>query len=292
MRMPSVRSPNSSLSFRSPAKINWFLQVICKREDGYHEIASLMQYIDLFDEITIEHSDQIEIICDLDIPKEENLVYKAAKLFKHYTSYKKGARITVKKNIPISAGLGGGSSDAAYTLKGLNDLWSIGFSVERLHAIGAEIGSDIPFFFSGPAAFVEGRGEKITPISIETSYTILLVKPNISVSTAWAYSYFDQLFNKKLTKKLIDIKLFCRALNLKDLSTLNDLLTNDLEEAVTTKYPMIQELKYKLKENGALLSAMSGSGPTVFGIFDRRESAERTLQLMKPHSGWIVRTLN
>ncbi|MEW6213834.1 MAG: 4-(cytidine 5'-diphospho)-2-C-methyl-D-erythritol kinase [Nitrospirota bacterium] len=301
------------MRFRAPAKINWFLTVLSKREDGYHDIMSLMQCISLYDDLVFEHSDIIEVISDLDIPLEDNLVYKAASLLKQYTSYRQGARIILKKNIPVSAGLGGGSSDAAYALSGLNILWGLGLSNGELSSIGIEIGSDVPFFLNGPSALVEGRGEKILPLKINTSI-LLLVKPLISVSTAWAYASFDKLNTGRLrmhgerstersrrrpveplTKKPVDIKLFCRALKKQDFASLNTMLNNDFERVIVERYPVVGIIKDRMLEKGAVISAMSGSGPTVFGVFDNRDTAEKAAKSMKPsaYGGWcrIVETL-
>lgn len=275
----------------APAKINWFLKILGKRGDGYHEIASLMQCIGLYDNLIFEHADTIEVVGNLNIQKKNNLIYKAASLLKRYTSYKNSARITLKKEIPVSAGLGGGSSDAAYTLLGLNMLWDLRLSKKDLSTIGMEIGSDVPFFLNGPFALVEGRGEKVTPFVINSSIVLLLVKPSISISTAWAYEGFDRFNNSELTKKPPDIKLFCHALDKRDFVSLRTMLNNDLERAVIEKYPVIIEIKEKLLENKAVISAMSGSGPTVFGVFDNRDTAKKAVKAMQPYWCRIVETL-
>lgn len=283
------------MRLKAPAKINWFLTVVSKREDGYHDIMSLMQCISLYDDLVFEHSGIIEVISDLDIPLEDNLVYKAASLLKQYTSYGGGARIILKKDIPVSAGLGGGSSDAAYTLLGLNKLWNLGLNNKELSLIGIRVGSDVPFFLNGPSAFVEGRGEKVTPLKINSSTVFLLVKPPVSVSTAWAYSYFGRLSNGELTKKRVNIKLFYQTLKKQDLASLNTMLHNDLERVVVERYPVVGNIKDRMLEKGAVISAMSGSGPTVFGVFDSRDTAKKAAKSMKPsaYGGWcrIVETL-
>ncbi len=283
---------NSSLSLRAPAKINWFLKILGKRGDGYHEIATLMQCIGLYDNLIFEHADTIEVVSNLDIPMEDNLIYKAASLLKRYTSYKHGARITLEKEIPISAGLGGGSSDAAYALLGLNMLWDLRLSKKDLHTIGMEIGSDVPFFLNGPFALVEGRGEKVTPFVINSSIVLLLVKPLISISTAWAYEGFDRFGSSEWTKEPSDIKLFCHALDKRDFVSLRTALNNDLERVVIEKYPVIIEIKEKLLENRAVISAMSGSGPTVFGVFESKEEAAVAAEGMG-YNNWcrVVETL-
>ena len=151
--------PRTRLSLSAPAKINWFLGIAGKRDDGYHNIVSLMQCISLYDTLTFYHADSINIASDLDLPVQDNIMHKAASLLKEYTSCGKGADILLKKNVPVSAGLGGGSSDAACTLLGLNELWGLRLDRKRLTSIASEIGSDVPFFLNGPAALVEGKGE-------------------------------------------------------------------------------------------------------------------------------------
>ncbi len=268
MRNSSLTTHRPLLHLRAPAKINWFLSVIRKRHDGYHDIRSLIQCIGFYDDLFFDKADTVEVISDLDIPLEDNLIYKAVALLKKHTFCAKGMKITLRKNIPVSAGLGGGSSNAAYTLLGLNMLWDLGLSKGELSSIGLEIGSDVPFFLNGPSALVEGRGEKVTPLKINSSVIFLLVKPPISVSTAWAYGNIG-----KLTKKTIDIKLFCQALKKKDFACLSSMLNNDLEGAVVKRYPIVGEIKEKLLKRGAMISAMSGSGPAVFGVFESREKA-------------------
>jgi 4-diphosphocytidyl-2-C-methyl-D-erythritol kinase len=287
----STLAQNNSLSVRAPAKINWFLQVLQKRKDGYHDIVSLMQCVSLYDELIFDHADSITVESNLDIPVPDNLVYKAASILKEFTSYSKGARIILRKQIPVSAGLGGGSSDAAYTLSGLNTLWGIGLQHEELCSIGARIGSDVPFFFHAPAAFVEGKGDRVNSLKMDSSYRLLLVKPNVHVSTAWAYRAFDQLPGHALTKKPFDIKLFCRTLQKQDFLSLAHMLSNDLEEAVMREYPAVSEIKHNLVKMGAEAVFMSGSGPTVFGVFRSREKAEKALVAMDPHWGCIVQTI-
>ena len=276
------------ISLKAPAKINWFLSVLNKRDDGYHNIVSPMQCVDLFDMLSFEKAEEILLLSDLNIPVEGNLVYKAAAVLKRASSYKFGARIELQKNIPVAAGLGGGSSDAAFTLMGLNRLWGLNFDRKMLMKLAAEIGSDVPFFLAGNFSLIEGRGEKVTELNTEGSMIILLVKPDISVSTAWAYNSFET----GLTKKTVDIKLFCQALDRKNFAFLHDAVFNDLEDVVIRKYPVIGELKEKLKQNGAVLSLMSGSGSAVFGVFNTVEEAVRASANLQGRWCRVVRTLN
>ena len=275
------------ISLAAPAKINWFLSVLNKREDGYHNIISPMQCVDLFDSLSFEEAEDIHLLSDLDIPVEGNLVYKAAALLKRVSAYKFGARIELKKNIPLAAGLGGGSSDAALTLSGLNRLWGLNYDKRTLMRLAAEIGSDVPFFFAGPLALVEGRGEKVTELNAGGSMVLLLVKPDISVSASWAYN----LFKTRLTKKAVDIKLFCQALERNNFAFLRDTVFNDLEDVVIGHYPVVGEIKTILARNGALFSLMSGSGPTVFSGFTASEEAARASKNLPGEWCRVVRTL-
>jgi len=274
------------LNLRAAAKINWFLSVLSKRSDGYHDIHSFMQHVSLYDDLLFYSSDTIEVVCDTDIPVEDNLVYKAASLLQNYVSYAKGIKIILRKNIPVSAGLGGGSSDAACAILGLNTLWGLGLTRRQLTAIGLEIGSDVPFFLNGPSAVVEGRGEKITHLNISLPMTLLLVKPPVSVSTAWAYKNM-----KKLTKRTIDIKLFCQALEGGDFASLGKMLRNDLEKVVVKRYSIVGTIKDSLLAKGAFISAMSGSGPTVFGVFESKAKASSAARELGRNWCRVVTTL-
>jgi 4-diphosphocytidyl-2-C-methyl-D-erythritol kinase len=274
------------LNLRAPAKINWFLSVLTKRKDGYHDINSLMQCVSLYDDLLFYSASTLQVICDSDIPLEDNLVYKAASLLQKYASCRKGIKIILHKNIPTSAGLGGGSSDAASTLLGLNTLWGLGLKKRELAAIGLEIGSDVPFFLNGPSALIQGRGERITHLDFDSSMALLLVKPPVSVSTAWAYKTM-----KKLTKKTIDIKLFCRAFDERDFASLSNMLKNDLEKIVVKEYPVVGKIKSGLLEQGSVLSAMSGSGPTVFGVFESTAKASSAAREFSEHWCRVVTTV-
>jgi len=293
MKMSSPFNRQSSLSLRAPAKINWFLDVIGKRNDGYHDIISLMQCISLYDELMFEHSAMIKVVSNSDIPLKDNLVYKAASLLKQYTSYRGGVKIVLYKGIPIGAGLGGGSSDAAYTLSGLNILLGLGLNNKELSSIGSEIGSDVPFFLNTPCALVAGKGEKILPLKMTSSVMLLLIKPRMSVPTSWAYASFDKLkmSDSELTKKRVDIKLFCQALENSDFTHLGNMMNNDLEKVIIKRYPVVGSLKKRLLEKGAIISAMTGSGPTVFGVFDSKDIAEKAAEAMKPYWCRVVKTL-
>jgi 4-diphosphocytidyl-2-C-methyl-D-erythritol kinase len=276
------------VTLRAPAKINWFLSVLGKRNDGYHDIVSPMQCVSLFDVLDFEDSDRIELASEMDIPSEENLVYRAAALLREHSSYKGGARITLRKEIPSAAGLGGGSSDAACTLIGLNRLWGLGKEKEELMQLAAELGSDVPFFISGPLALIEGRGERVSPLAVAGTMTVLLVNPGVPVSTAWAYGAYEP----ELTKKEVDIKLFCQALAGKDFSSLQRMVFNDLERPVISRYPAVAGIRERLTANGAAISCMSGSGPTVYGVFRSEAQAAEAAAKMGEHWRRVVQTLH
>lgn len=280
-----------ALSLKAPAKINWFLTVLRKRVDGYHDIETVMQCIKLYDIIHLFNSDDIEVMSNISIPLHDNLVFKAASLLKRYTSYQKGVKIVLQKNIPTGAGLGGGSSDAAYTLSGLNKLWGLGLTKKDLAKLGMEIGSDVPFFLENTSAFVCGKGEKVTPIPIATEMVLVIVKPSFAISSEWAYKCFDRLNLSELTKRTIDIKLFCDALNNKDFVLIKKMLINDLERVVIKRYPEVVEIKNRLIEKGALISSMSGSGPTVFGVFESVEKANVASMDFKDCWTAVVKTM-
>jgi len=278
-------------ALKAPAKINWFLEILGKRGDGYHEIVSLMQCVALYDSLTLEHAEEIEVLTDTNIPLDVNLVYRAAMLLKEKTLTSSGARITLKKEIPLAAGLGGGSSDAASTLIGLNSLWDLNLTQKELGVIGQGLGSDVPFFFHGPVAIVEGRGDVISPAKLGSSCTLVLAKPPISVSSGWAYGQTDIMGQNVLTKNDNFIKIFCRALEEGDFSLLAGMQKNSLEAPVVKRYPIIGEIKRGLEEKGAVFSSMSGSGPTVFGVFNSEGEAVKAAEYLSSQWCRVVRTI-
>jgi 4-diphosphocytidyl-2-C-methyl-D-erythritol kinase len=268
-------------TLQAQAKINWFLLIRSRRDDGFHDIQTLMQRITLADTLTFEESDHLEIISSMDIPAEDNLVWRAAMLLKEHASVKKGARITLEKTIPIEAGLGGGSSDAASTLSGLNRFWNIGLSTETLMALAARIGSDVPFFLGPPAAEATGRGDIIAPVDIKRPWTLLIAKPDFGVSASWAYQNA-----KERADETIDCSSFARTLDAGDFVLLEDMMMNHLEPPVIEAYPEIWEIIDQMSDVGARASAMSGSGTAVYGVFNSEEEAQRAMLLMAPY--WCV----
>ncbi len=308
-----------SIKIKTPAKINLLLHVKGRRTDGYHEIVTVMQAVDLFDELIIEKKgDRILLLSDSsDVPSgDTNLVCKAAVKLMEFAGMKKGAKITLKKNIPVAAGLGGGSSDAAAVLTGLNSLWGLGLSVETLCGIGGEIGSDVPFFIAGPTAAGFGRGDELIRLSNETDYWYLLANPGISVSTAWVYSQVDisaenvrynsePLADRKWIGPLVKpnleltnwddhIKIFLPdGLRLEG-NKIWLFPYNDLEGVVIRRYPVVKKIKDVMVASGAICALMSGSGSSVFGIFRDRDSAERAGHNLQHREWrtWIVKALH
>ena len=282
------------LTVKAPAKINWSLFVLDKREDGYHNILSLLHCIGLYDILEFELSDNLTLESDLDLPCERNLVYKAASLLKNYSGTEKGARIILRKEIPLGAGLGGGSSDAAHTLMALNNLWELDFGKAELKALGSALGSDVPFFFDGPLAEAEGRGERLTSVPVAKSYVLLLVKAGCSVSTSWAYGAVDSEGEGKVEKienKINNIQLIYRALAAGDIYSIAGNAHNDFENAVIGHYPVIGDVKERLLKNGAVMALMSGSGSTVFGLFEDENTALKASEKFQPFFCRVVKTL-
>lgn len=252
----------------SPAKVNYYLQVIRKRKDGYHEILSLMQRISLSDEMAFSpRKDGVVLHCpDGGLPEDErNIVHRAASLFISHFKPLSGVEITLKKNIPVAAGLGGGSSNAATTLMTMNDLAGSPFTQRELIQMGAKLGADVPFFIFKKPAWATGIGEELSPAPPLPPLWLVLINPGFPVSTA---SVFRDL-NLELTNHD-----GCRSIH--RFSSINELicgLRNDLEEVTIRRYPILDRFKALLIDHGALGALMSGSGPTVFGIFTDEDSA-------------------
>jgi 4-diphosphocytidyl-2-C-methyl-D-erythritol kinase len=273
------------LTLSAPAKINWFLLVTGRRPDGYHEIVSLMQPLDLSDTLTFEHSSSLDLLTDAPIPTETNLAYKAAVLLRNHTGTTDGARITLAKRIPLAAGLGGGSSDAAAALLGLNRLWGLGLAIDDLMPLAASLGSDVPFFLLGRPAIVRGRGEVMEAVDIGRSRTVLLLKPSLGVAAAEAYGGIRQYS----ASDALDIPGFLDRLGSDDISGLAP--RNDLEPPVFSWHPQIREMKEALVREGASLSLMSGSGSTVFGVFPGPEEASRAAARIDAPFRAVTRTI-
>lgn len=253
----------------SYAKINLYLKIGQRLSSGYHKIQSVMQRIELSDYITVEPfgEDRVVVECtNKELENENNLAYQAAMLLKKRYKVRQGARIYIEKNVPIEAGLGSGSSDAATTLIHLNKLWGLRLKENQLIDAASQIGSDVPFFIGDEAALVEGIGEKIKKIKKSFSINIVLINPGFRISTKWAYSAFDKQKSKGKIKA--DINALVRAIGKKDIKEIANNLHNDFEPVIFKKYRMLEEIKNSLLRNDALNATISGSGPTVFGVFN------------------------
>lgn len=276
----------NSIVVNAYAKINLGLDVLRKREDGYHEVCMIMQSLELHDIITIAkvETEGIAIRTNLSyIPNDQgNLVHKAAALFLDHIGNKDGLQIKLEKNIPVAAGLAGGSSDAAATLKGLNELYQTGFSTEELMKLGVRIGADVPYCLLLGTALSEGIGEVLTSLPPMPNCMILLVKPDFSVSTKYVYE------NLRLNNLSVhpDISAMQRALLSGDLSELTKHMDNILQTVTVKNYPIITDIKNKMLELGAMASLMSGSGPTVFGIFKDHATAKSALNFFLKHRNY------
>lgn len=269
------------MKLRAYAKINLGLDVLRRREDGYHEVRMIMQTIQMYDQLDMEKTDEpgIHLTTNLSfIPTDEsNLVYKAAKLLMDRYQLTDGVKIHLNKVIPVAAGMAGGSSDAAATLVGINKLFGLGLSKKQLMEIGVQIGADVPYCVMRGTALAEGIGEILTPLAPAPECYVLIGKPAISVSTPFVYK------NLKLNEETVhpDIDGMIQALENHDLYGITDRMGNVLESVTISAFPEIETIKNHMKEHGAVNAMMSGSGPTVFGIFDSKEKAEVAYQQLK-----------
>ena len=264
------------MHIKSFAKINLGIEVLGKRNDGFHEIRTLFQSIGLFDQLTFFPCVQNEIMLKGDddaIPWDEsNLIHKAASLLRERHAIQAGVEIRVKKNIPAGKGLGGGSSNAAMTLMALNSMWNIRQGKDVLGELGAQLGADVPFFFEGGLCLGEGRGDILFPQEDLNPFLCVLVLPAASVTTAAVYGRLPA----SLTSQDKDSKII-RFLDSHDLGGLE----NDLEETVFREYPQIKAIKSLIQKQGSELTLMSGSGSAVFGLFREREKAEKAMKALR-----------
>ncbi len=280
-----------SLTLQTSAKVNLVLEVLGKRGDGYHELSTVLQAVDLFDRLVLEEDEALTLrTSDPALPTDEaNLVVKAARLLMGAAAVRRGARLTLEKRIPVAAGLGGGSSDAAAALWGLNQLWGLRWSGARLAELAVTLGMDIPFFLSGGRAVATGRGERLQPLPASPALSLVLVKPSLSLSTREVYGRVPTGLRDdgRRTDRLMG------ALASRDSSRVAASLYNALETVVEPAYPEIRRIKGALMSAGALGSVMSGSGPTVLAV---ARSADHARQLRDrvttaSRSCWAVRTL-
>ena len=269
------------ISLKALAKINLRLDVLGKREDGYHEVRMVMQTIHLYDRVEIKKTRSPHIHVETNLyylpVNEDNLVYRAAKLMKDEFQIKEGVRIVLQKFIPVAAGLAGGSSDAAAVLVGMNRIFNLGLKQNKLMELGLKIGADVPFCIMRGTALAEGIGEKLTALPPMPKCPVLIAKPAISVSTKAVYEglkLYDGMEHP-------DIDGVMEGIQQKDLKGVASHMGNILETVTIPMYPVIEDIKKLMLENGALNAMMSGSGPTVFGLFPNEKEIRRAYEALK-----------
>ena len=269
------------ISLKALAKINLGLDVLGKREDGYHEVRMVMQTIHLYDRVEIKKTRSPHIHVETNLyylpVNEDNLVYRAAKLMKDEFQIKEGVRIVLQKFIPVAAGLAGGSSDAAAVLVGMNRIFNLGLKQNKLMELGLKIGADVPFCIMRGTALAEGIGEKLTALPPMPKCPVLIAKPAISVSTKAVYEglkLYDGMEHP-------DIDGVMEGIQQKDLKGVASHMGNILETVTIPMYPVIEDFKKLMLENGALNAMMSGSGPTVFGLFPNEKEIRRAYEALK-----------
>lgn len=272
----------NSVTLKAPAKVNYLLDVIRRRPDGYHDLRMVMQRVDLCDHITISLTDTpgISVTCEKNgVPDGPgNIAWKAANALLELSENKPGITISITKNIPVAAGLGGGSSDAASVLMGINQLLNLGLSDQRLMEIGVKLGADVPFFIFKKTALAEGIGEALTTMPEMPTAWILLINPCVHVSTAWVYKNLQLTNNKELNKLPVSYS---------DLKRVCSIFANDLESVTIPAFPVIAEIKGAMLQYGALGAMMSGSGPTVFGLYQDKDSAEQARAAITENTDWF-----
>ena len=270
----------NEISMKAYAKINLGLDVVRRLENGYHEVKMIMQTVGIYDELTFQRQESgICITTDSgELPtNEDNLIYKAARLLMDKYQLQEGVRIHLQKNIPIAAGMAGGSTDAAATFKGINELFGLGASEDELKELAVKVGADVPYCIMGGTALAEGIGEKLTRLPNAPECILLVAKPDINVSTKFVYEHLDAAG----VEHHPDIDGMITAIEEQDLVGVVDRLENVLETVTVPAYPIIDTIKSKMLEMGAEGSLMSGSGPTVFGIFTDEGKAREAYEYIK-----------
>ncbi|MCR5775088.1 MAG: 4-(cytidine 5'-diphospho)-2-C-methyl-D-erythritol kinase [Lachnospiraceae bacterium] len=278
------------MDIRAYAKINLALDIVGRKEDGYHELRTIMQQIDLYDEIKLYaeaeiggsgEKGQILVSCnDSMVPTDErNLAYKAARLLFDEFEITDAILIEIEKNIPVSAGLAGGSTDAAAVLKGINEYFGLGLSQEELIQRGVRLGADVPFCIMGGTAYAGGIGEELVPLGALDEFIVLVAVPDTRVSTKWAYNAYDQLASQGNIRHP-DIDQMRAAIEMEDFGCIPDFLGNVLEYATIPEYAIISKVKNTMMQNGAAGALMSGSGPSVYGLFMDEDKAAKAYDVL------------
>jgi 4-diphosphocytidyl-2-C-methyl-D-erythritol kinase len=278
LRVTSKR-PGNTLVVQAPAKVNLFLEVLAKRPDGYHDITTLMVAVTLFDVLKFKEEDSGDIRLKCGNPElstgPDNLVFRAAELLKRHTGCKKGVNIRLTKRIPLAAGLAGGSSDAAATCIGLNRLWKLGLSQKELSALGAELGSDVSFFFSPPAAWCTGRGEKVRPLSLKKRLWFVLVALPVGLSTARVYQKVQVPLRPETGKEIR------QAVQRGEVEEAGAELHNRLQTTAEKMCPAVRDVCERLRKLDPAGVLMSGSGPSVFALGRNRHEAVRIARQLR-----------
>ena len=269
------------IELKAYGKINLGLDVIRKRPDGYHDLDMIMQMVDVYDDIVItkNKTGKIEVKTDTTVLSngKDNLAYMAAKMLMDEFKIKDGVNIYINKRIPIAGGMAGGSSDCATTLMGINQLFELGLSKEELMERGVKLGADVPYCVLGGTAIARGIGEVLTPHPAPSDCHVIIAKTPVSVSTAYVYGHIKPL---EITKRP-DIEAMAQSIKDGDLKKMASLIYNVMEDVTVGEYPIISEIKQVMLDNGALNSIMSGSGPTVFGLFDDKEKAQQCVKTLE-----------
>lgn len=263
------------------AKINLGLDVTGKREDGYHIVSMIMQNVDLYDTLTFEKNDTGEIILNASSPKiptdDSNLICKVAKQLREKYGVKDGVSVYLEKRIPVAAGMAGGSTDGAATYMALNELWNLGLDTKTMCELAVKLGADIPYCIIGGTALAEGIGEELTTISDMPKCHLVIAKPDIDVSTGWVYKTLDS----KEIENHPDIAGVRTAIENDDLNGMCEKIGNVLEYVTASKYSVINDIEKIMEDNGAVKAFMTGSGPTVFGVFDSEQKAKEAVEAVK-----------
>ena len=264
------------------AKINLGLRILGNRPDGFHDIETVFHRVNIYDEMIVSPSSTLSLICtDPGIPTDEgNLCIRAAILLREMCHCEAGARIELRKKIPVGAGLGGGSADAAASLLALNDCWKCGVTKKSLRQIALRLGSDVPYFLETTSAHATGRGELLTSFHLDLPYWIVVVHPGIHISTAWAYDHAGISHPSPVGDSRPSLMEIVRA-NVGDIRKLAPVLQNDLEQVVFRDYPEVANVKATLLESGAELALMSGSGSAVYALFRHEADATHTAESMQ-----------
>jgi 4-diphosphocytidyl-2-C-methyl-D-erythritol kinase len=265
---------NNILCYKARAKINLGLDVCRRLENGYHEVKMVMQTVDIYDELEFKRRKDPDIILSVNSRDNlgdlaNNLIFRAAKLMKERYGIKEGIEIKLTKNIPVAAGMAGGSTDAATTMIAMNDMFNLGLTKEELMERAVSLGADIPYCIMGGTALAEGIGEKLSVLPAPPKASLLVVKPPINVSTKWVYDTLDA----NAIEKHPDIAAMVEALKAHDLKGITDNMENVLETVTEVKYPIISDIKKMMMGSGAMNALMSGSGPSIFGVFLNEELA-------------------